>query len=120
MRADAGYERAALVPVTVRFRALSDDEIEHYLRTEQPYDCAGSAKVETLGIALLESLHSDDPTSLVGTAADLHVCNAARGGNRSACVRAGMTGRLYLVPNTLDFGVSEQRIATCRTSCHSA
>jgi len=66
VRRDIGFESAALVPVTVRFRVLSDAEIEHYLRSEQPYDCAGSAKVETLGIALLESLHSDDPTSLVG------------------------------------------------------
>jgi septum formation protein len=66
VRPDTGFEDAALVPVTVHFRVLSDDEIEHYLRVEQPYDCAGSAKVETLGIALLESLQSDDPTSLVG------------------------------------------------------
>jgi len=66
VRRDIGFESAALVPVTVRFRVLSDAEIEHYLRSEQPYDCAGSAKVETLGIALLESLQSDDPTSLVG------------------------------------------------------
>ena len=61
-----GYEGAALVPVTVRFRELSDAEIEHYLRTEQPYDCAGSAKCETLGIALLEAIESDDPTALIG------------------------------------------------------
>ena len=55
-----------LVPVTVRFRELSDAEIEHYLRTEQPYDCAGSAKAETLGIALLDAIESDDPTALIG------------------------------------------------------
>jgi septum formation protein len=61
-----GYEEALLAPVQVRFRALSPGEIEHYLRTEQPYDCAGSAKCETLGIALLEAIDSDDPTSLVG------------------------------------------------------
>jgi len=64
--AAAGHAGAALAPVTVRFRALTDAEIEHYLRTEQPYDCAGSAKCETLGIALLESIESDDPTALVG------------------------------------------------------
>ena len=52
--------------MTVRFRDLSDAEIEHYLRAEQPYDCAGSAKIETLGIALLEAIESDDPTALVG------------------------------------------------------
>jgi septum formation protein len=56
----------ALVPVTVRFRQLSDAEIEHYLRTERPYDCAGSAKAETLGIALLDAIESDDPTALIG------------------------------------------------------
>ena len=61
-----GYVGSALAPVTVRFRALSDAEIEHYLRTEEPYDCAGSAKCETLGIALLDAIDSDDPTALVG------------------------------------------------------
>ena len=61
-----GYTGTALVPVVVRFRDLSAPEIEHYLRTEQPYDCAGSAKCETLGIALLEAIESDDPTALVG------------------------------------------------------
>jgi septum formation protein len=61
-----GHEGQALVPVSVRFRSLSDDEIEHYLRAEQPYDCAGSAKAETLGIALLDAIESDDPTALVG------------------------------------------------------
>jgi septum formation protein len=66
VRPAIGYERAQLAPVTVRFRNLSDAEIEHYLRTEQPYDCAGSAKCETLGIALLEAIESDDPTALVG------------------------------------------------------
>lgn len=60
------FEAVQLAPVTVRFRALTDDEIEHYLRLEQPYDCAGSAKCETLGIALLDAIESDDPTALVG------------------------------------------------------
>ncbi len=66
VRADTGFAEALLAPVTVRFRKLRDDEIEHYLRLEQPYDCAGSAKSETLGIALLEAIESDDPTALVG------------------------------------------------------
>ena len=66
VRASTGYTGSALVPVTVRFRDLNDAEIEHYLRTEQPYDCAGSAKCETLGIALLNAIESDDPTALVG------------------------------------------------------
>jgi septum formation protein len=61
-----GFECVQLAPVNVRFRNLSDAEIEHYLRTEQPYDCAGSAKCETLGIALLSAIESDDPTALVG------------------------------------------------------
>lgn len=61
-----GYEGSALVPVTVRFRDFSDAEIEHYLLAEQPYDCAGSAKSEALGIALLSAIESDDPTALVG------------------------------------------------------
>jgi septum formation protein len=66
VRADTGFERAALSSVAVSFRDLSDDEIEFYLRTEQPYDCAGSAKCETLGISLLSAIDSDDPTALVG------------------------------------------------------
>lgn len=66
VHADAGYAQVLLAPVGVTFRTLSDAEIEHYLRTEEPYDCAGSAKCETLGIALLESIDSDDPTALIG------------------------------------------------------
>ena len=61
-----GFRVAELVPVAVRFRDLSDAEIERYLRAETPYDCAGSAKIETLGIALLERCESDDPTALIG------------------------------------------------------
>jgi septum formation protein len=66
VRAATGFAQARRVPVTVRFRELSDAEIEFYLRAEQPYDCAGSAKCETLGIALLDAIESDDPTALVG------------------------------------------------------
>ena len=66
VRQDAGFEQVDLAPVRVRFRALSDAAIEHYLHTEQPYHCAGSAKSEGLGIALLESIDNDDPTALVG------------------------------------------------------
>lgn len=61
-----GFEQQELAPVTAAFRMLDDDEIEAYLRAEQPYDCAGSAKSEGLGIALLDAIHSDDPTALVG------------------------------------------------------
>jgi septum formation protein len=64
--AATGFAESALVPVTVRMRALSDAEIERYLRAETPYDCAGSAKIETLGIALVESVASEDPTALIG------------------------------------------------------
>jgi septum formation protein len=66
VHAGRGFERVLRAPVVVRFRTLGDDEIERYLRTEQPYDCAGSAKCETLGIALAEAIESDDPTALVG------------------------------------------------------
>ena len=66
VRADRGYAQGLLASVVVCFRDLSDAQIEHYLRTEQPYDCAGSAKCETLGIALLEAIDSDDPTALIG------------------------------------------------------
>lgn len=59
----AAIERAE---VRVRFRELSDAAIETYLRADQPYDCAGSAKVESLGVALLDAVESDDPTALVG------------------------------------------------------
>ena len=61
-----GFEQVDLAEVRVVFRDLSNDEIEAYLRAEQPYDCAGSAKSEGLGIALLESIDNDDPTALIG------------------------------------------------------
>ena len=63
---EIGFEQVDLAPVKVQFRDLSDAEIENYLQAEQPYDCAGSAKSEGLGIALLESIDNDDPTALVG------------------------------------------------------
>ncbi len=63
---ETGFEQVDLAAVQVQFRDLADEEIERYLRAEQPYDCAGSAKSEGLGIALLEAIHSDDPTALIG------------------------------------------------------
>ena len=66
VRRDSGYARTLSAVATVRFRALSDAEIDAYLRRERPYDCAGSAKSEGLGIALLDAIDSDDPTALVG------------------------------------------------------
>jgi septum formation protein len=64
--ARSGIARSADVVTTVRFRHLPDPELQAYLLAEQPYDVAGSAKSEGLGIVLLESIHSDDPTALVG------------------------------------------------------
>ncbi|MDP2242328.1 MAG: Maf family nucleotide pyrophosphatase [Burkholderiales bacterium] len=61
-----GRKQLENVPTTVWFRDYSDDQIEHYLRTEQPYDCAGSAKIEGMGIALVERIDSTDPTALIG------------------------------------------------------
>ena len=61
-----GFEQLSLAAVKVKFRRLTDDEIENYLQIEKPYDCAGSAKSEGLGITLLESIDSDDPTALIG------------------------------------------------------
>ena len=62
----SGFSQTELASVKVRFRDLTDVEIERYLLAEQPYDCAGSAKSEGLGIVLLESINSDDPTALIG------------------------------------------------------
>ncbi|HXH72557.1 MAG TPA: Maf family protein [Mariprofundaceae bacterium] len=62
----AEEERFDIVPFTVQFRELEMQEIEAYVRTEQPLDCAGSFKSEGLGIALFESMHGDDPTALIG------------------------------------------------------
>jgi septum formation protein len=64
--AATGFEQLDVAPVRVRFRDLADDEIEAYLRAERPYDCAGSARSEGLGVALLDAIDSDDPTALVG------------------------------------------------------
>lgn len=64
--ARTGRCRARIVDVATRFRTLSAGAIEAYLRRELPYDCAGSVKAEGLGIALVESIASDDPTALIG------------------------------------------------------
>jgi len=50
----------------VQFRTLSNAEIERYLHAEQPYDCAGSFKVEGMGICLFKAIESSDPTALIG------------------------------------------------------
>ena len=63
---DTQFEQMDLAQVKVKFRELTDAEIEAYLLAETPYDCTGSAKSEGLGIALLESIDNDDPSALVG------------------------------------------------------
>jgi septum formation protein len=55
-----------VVPYSIKFRELSDPQIEHYLSKEQPYHCAGSAKSEGLGVALIEWMKGDDPNALIG------------------------------------------------------
>lgn len=55
-----------LVPFSVEFRELPDEVLERYLRAEQPYDCAGSAKAEGLGITLIRKMSGDDPNALIG------------------------------------------------------
>ncbi len=64
--AASGRHQLENAVTTVLLRALTNAQIERYLQLEQPYDCAGSAKVESLGIALAEKITSDDPTALIG------------------------------------------------------
>lgn len=60
------HMQAEVVPYVVQFRALSDAQIQSYLIKEQPYQCAGSAKSEGLGIAMIEKMTGDDPNALIG------------------------------------------------------
>ena len=62
----SGQARCKVVTNEVKFRSLTRQQIERYLMAEKPYDCAGSAKSEGLGIALIEYIHGDDPNALVG------------------------------------------------------
>jgi 7-methyl-GTP pyrophosphatase len=64
--ASTGHCETALVDVRSTYRVLASAEIESYLRRERPYDCAGSVRSESLGIALFERIDSDDPTALIG------------------------------------------------------
>ena len=66
LNSESGRTQVREIPVTVHFRQLSEVQIEAYLRKEQPYDCAGSAKSEGLGIALVERYEGDDPNALIG------------------------------------------------------
>lgn len=64
--AQSGYCQVDESTTRVTFRSLEPGEIERYLRKDQPYNCAGSAKSEQLGVSLMSSMHTDDPTALVG------------------------------------------------------
>jgi septum formation protein len=66
VRLTTGFSQTLMDTTRVQMGHYSDQDIETYLRCEQPYDCAGSAKVEGLGIVLLERIESDDPTALIG------------------------------------------------------
>ncbi len=66
VNADTGHLQCEVIPYRVTFRALTEAQIESYLRKEQPYSCAGSVKSEGLGIALLEKFEGDDPNTLIG------------------------------------------------------
>jgi len=66
LNASTGVAQQTRVDAQVRYRTLTDDEIERYLRADTPYDCAGSGRIETLGIALVDYVRSDDPTALIG------------------------------------------------------
>jgi len=79
VQASRGFVAEVLVPVAVRFRSLDAATIETYLRAEQPYDCAGSAKSEGIGLALLEAVEADDPTALIGLPL-IHTCRLLRAG----------------------------------------
>jgi len=63
---DSGFDRGEVVNTEVNFRVLSDTEIRRYVDLDQPLDCAGGFKSEASGIALLESMHSEDPTAIIG------------------------------------------------------
>lgn len=66
LNSTSGALQTANVPTEVRFRDYSDGEIERYLEIERPYDCSGSAKIEGLGIVLVERVSGDDPSALIG------------------------------------------------------
>lgn len=66
MRTRDRFQRTITVDTRIRFRVLTEQEIEAYLQAEKPYDCAGAAKCEGLGISLLDSIESSDPTAIIG------------------------------------------------------
>lgn len=89
--AESGFVADDLAAVKVRFRTLSDAEIETYLRAETPYDVAGSAKSEGLGISLLDAIESDDPTALVGLPL-IRTANLLRQGGLDVLAALAATG----------------------------
>ncbi len=66
MQASSGFSESANILFQVKFRYLSDQQLNHYLDVEQPYQCAGSFKSEGYGAALFEQMQGDDPTALIG------------------------------------------------------
>ncbi|MCP4769372.1 MAG: septum formation inhibitor Maf [Gammaproteobacteria bacterium] len=66
MNLGTGFVVVEDVPFTVEFRELSDQQLDHYLRIEQPYQCAGSFKAEGYGSCLFSRMHGDDPSALIG------------------------------------------------------
>ncbi|MBI4190708.1 MAG: septum formation inhibitor Maf [Betaproteobacteria bacterium] len=66
LNARTSQRQAAIVPITVHMRELGSDQIERYLQTEPSYDCAGSARIEGLGITLVAKLEGEDPSALIG------------------------------------------------------
>ena len=66
MSLNTGFHAVEDVPFTVEFRELSDQQLDHYLRVEQPYQCAGSFKAEGYGACLFSRMHGDDPSALIG------------------------------------------------------
>ena len=64
--AETDNMQAEVVPYLVRFRQLTNAQIENYLNKDQPYQCAGSAKSEGLGIALIDRMIGEDPNALIG------------------------------------------------------
>lgn len=78
LNAKTGKAHVRGVPTRVTFRNISDDEIEGYLNREKPYNCAGSAKSEGLGIAVIEKMEGEDPNALIGLPL-IALCDLLRG-----------------------------------------
>jgi septum formation protein len=66
LQLSSGFSTVEDVPFEVEFRQLSDHQLEHYLRVEEPYQCAGSFKAEGYGSCLFRRMHGDDPSALIG------------------------------------------------------